>query len=90
MLPGVLLRLWWRGWRVPPGLVITTAAYARFLEANDLERVIRMELGRKPMEEMRWEEIWDVALRIRNRFLRAPVPDEVRADAATLKAHPTR
>ena len=34
-----------------------------------------MELGRKPFESMRWEEIWDVALRIRSAFLSAPLPD---------------
>ncbi len=33
-----------------------------------------MELGRKRFEDMRWEELWDAALRIRNLFLTAPLP----------------
>jgi pyruvate,water dikinase len=33
-----------------------------------------MEIYRKPFEEMRWEEIWDTALRIRNMFIKTPLP----------------
>jgi pyruvate,water dikinase len=36
-----------------------------------------MELGRKPLESMRWEEIWDAALRIRSAFLARPVPPDL-------------
>ena len=36
-----------------------------------------MELGRKDFADMRWEEIWDAALRIRNLFLTNPVPHEL-------------
>ena len=36
-----------------------------------------MELGRKPFESMRWEEVWDTALRIRSAFLSAPVPPAI-------------
>ncbi len=36
------------GWRVPPGVVVSTLAYDRFRRDGDLERRIRMELGRKP------------------------------------------
>ena len=43
---------------------------------NELGPVIQMELGRKSLDEMRWEEIWDAALRIRNRFLSSPMSDE--------------
>ena len=35
---------------------------------------MHMELYRKPFEEMRWEEIWDSALRIRNMFVKTPMP----------------
>jgi pyruvate,water dikinase len=34
-----------------------------------------MELGRKPLDAMRWEELWDAALRIRSAFLRARIPE---------------
>jgi phosphohistidine swiveling domain-containing protein len=62
------------GFRVPAGFCITTLAYERFLDEENLTRAIRMELGRKPFESMRWEEIWDTALRIRSAFLATPIP----------------
>jgi len=62
------------GYRVPGGFFITTKAYEYFLEDQDLARLIRLELGRKTFASMRWEEIWDVALRIRSAFLAAPIP----------------
>ncbi len=65
------------GFRTPEGFCITTEAYRSFLERNRLAPVIRMELGRKPLDEMRWEEIWDAALRIRSAFLAAPLPVEL-------------
>lgn len=70
------------GWRVPPGIVVSTLAYDRFRRAGDLERQVRMELGRKPMDGMRWEELWDAALRLRHTFLAAEMPDDL-ADAIT-------
>ena len=62
------------GFRVPDGFLITTHAYEHFVEGQNLARLVRMELGRKPFASMRWEEIWDVALRIRSAFLAAPIP----------------
>ena len=62
------------GLTVPPTLCLTTRAYELFVDAAGLRSVIRQELGRKNFADMRWEEIWDTALRIRNRFLRAAVP----------------
>lgn len=32
---------------------------------------------RKPFEEMRWEELWDAALRIENLFLNTPLPGKL-------------
>ena len=74
------------GFRVPGGFFITTRAYEHFLEEQDLARLIRIELGRKPFASMRWEEIWDVALRIRSAFLATPIPhDLARAIAAAVE-----
>lgn len=67
---------------VPPTCCLTTRAYDLFVERAGLRAVIHHELGRKSFSDMRWEEVWDVALRIRNRFLRSPVPEEVRAELA--------
>ena len=64
------------GFRTAPGFCVAIGAYERFLEANGLTPVIQMELGRKPLDQMRWEEIWDAALRIRNRFLNSPLEKE--------------
>ena len=77
----------WRRWlahgvSVPPTLCLTTQAYELFVDAASLRPVIRQELGRKHFADMRWEEIWDTALRIRNRFLRASVPQAVEAELA--------
>jgi pyruvate,water dikinase len=65
------------GCPVPRTLCLTTEAYERFVENARLRAVLHQELGRKSFRDMRWEEIWDAALRIRNRFLRAPIPDEI-------------
>lgn len=84
-----LARLKKAGFRVPRGFCITAHAYQRFLEAGDLHRTLHMELGRKAFESLRWEEIWDAALRIRSAFLRTAVPQEVvRAIAAALTEMP--
>lgn len=70
-------RLKQAGLRVAGGFCITTSAYRRFLSQNALESVIALELGRKPLEGMRWEELWDAALRIRSAFLKASFPDDL-------------
>ncbi len=56
---------------VPGGLCVFTGAYDRFLDFAGLRPAITLELGRKRFEDMRWEEVWDASLRIRNLFLRA-------------------
>jgi len=65
---------------VPDGFCVTTAAYEEFLDHARLAKYVAMELGRKPLEEMRWEEIWDAALRIRSEFLHADIPQQVADD----------
>jgi pyruvate,water dikinase len=75
-----LARLAQAGVRVPDGFCIIGVAYERFLQAGDLVRVIQMELGRKPLDEMRWEEIWDAALRLRSAFLNTPIPPPLAGD----------
>lgn len=65
------------GIRVPPGFCLTFSAYRQFLATSNLSDVIQMELGKKSLSKMRWEEIWDAALRIRSAFLRTPVPPEL-------------
>lgn len=72
-----LTRMISAGVQVPSGFCLTVFAYQHVLARSDLPNVIQMELGRKPLDKMRWEEIWDAALRIRSAFLRTPLPLEV-------------
>jgi len=67
-----------KGLRVPEALCITTDAYGEYVKSTGLGNKIIMELYRKPFEEMRWEEIWDTSLRIRNLFSRTSFPQELR------------
>lgn len=73
-----LARLAQAGVRVPDGFCVTSVAYERFVRAGGLVRVIQAELGRKPLDEMRWEEMWDAALRLRSVFIGMPIPGLVR------------
>ncbi len=66
------------GFRVPNGFCLTIWAYEAFVKDAKITTAIRMELGRKSMDEMRWEEIWDAALRIRAMFLAHPLSDRLR------------
>ena len=70
------------GIAVPPFVAVTTDAYEAYLAATDLGADIAWELERKDVADMRWEELWDAALRIRNLFLKTPLPEEVRAALA--------
>ncbi|MDZ4200048.1 MAG: PEP/pyruvate-binding domain-containing protein, partial [Kiritimatiellia bacterium] len=63
-----------QGFRVPVAICISTEVYETYMAATSLRDRVLFELGRKPFEEMRWEEIWDAALRIRNLFLCTPLP----------------
>jgi pyruvate,water dikinase len=58
---------------VPHALCITTTAYNVYVDATGLRERIYFELCRKPFTDMRWEELWDVSLRIRNMFLTTPL-----------------
>jgi pyruvate,water dikinase len=62
---------------IPQTICLTTDAYELFVERGQLRAVIRQELNRKRFADMRWEEVWDTALRIRNRFLRTAIPGEI-------------
>ncbi len=74
-----LARLMRAGLEVPKGFCLTTWAYESFVNQHHVVNAIEMELGRKSMEDMRWEEIWDAALRIRSTFLAQPLPGKVTA-----------
>jgi phosphoenolpyruvate synthase/pyruvate phosphate dikinase len=62
------------GFAVPRAVCVSTDAYDRFVQETGLRNRIFMELSRKPLHSMRWEEMWDCSLRIRNMFLIAQIP----------------
>jgi len=62
------------GLKVPETLFLTVDAYHAFVDATGLRERILLELNRKEFKNMRWEEIWDCATRIRNLFLKKPIP----------------
>ena len=75
-----LARLQHSGVNVPAGLCITTQAYTTYVEQTGVRERMHMELERKPLEDLRWEEMWDAALRIRNMFLTTPMPHDLEQD----------
>jgi len=62
------------GFNVPTALCVTSDAYDRYVSSTGIRERILMEIHRKAFEDMRWEEMWDASLRIRNMFLTAPMP----------------
>ncbi|CCK78203.1 PEP/pyruvate-binding domain-containing protein [Desulfobacula toluolica] len=60
--------------RVPKTFCVPCHVYDSYLSGTRLKDRILMEINRKAIEKMRWEEIWDVSLRIRNFFLTTPIP----------------
>jgi phosphoenolpyruvate synthase/pyruvate phosphate dikinase len=65
------------GLTVPGGLCFTTSAYERYLDETGLRQRLPLLLERKAFSEMRWEELWDLGLRVRNLFLVTPLPEDL-------------
>ena len=74
-----LARLGTAGFNIPDAVCVTTEAYREFVDSAGLPVAIARELGRKRFEDMRWEEIWDAALRIRALFHRTAWPADLGA-----------
>jgi len=66
-----------QGLAVPDALCVTVEAYDEYVTSTGLRERIMMELSRKSFGEMRWEEMWDASLRIRNMFLKTPIANEL-------------
>ena len=65
------------GFQIPETLCISSDTYQQYVEHTGLRERIQLELHRKDFKEMRWEEIWDCATRIRNMFLRKQIPEHI-------------
>lgn len=66
-----------QGFNIADTLCVTTEAYETYIRSGGLRERILLELNRKDAHDMRWEEVWDSALRIRNMFLNTPIPKEL-------------
>jgi pyruvate,water dikinase len=67
------------GFKIPETLFLTVDAYNAFVNGAGLRERILLELNRKKFKDMRWEEIWDCATRIRNMFLKKQIPDPLKS-----------
>lgn len=79
-------RLAGSGVTIPPGLCVTTTTYDRYLDETGLRQRLPLLLERKPFSEMRWEELWDLGLRVRSLFLNTALPAGLAAELAGLLA----
>jgi len=79
-----LARMQRGGLHVPEAICISVETYDEYMASTGLRSQIHMELFRKPFEDMRWEEIWDTALRIRNLFIKTPLPSRLRKQLRAL------
>jgi pyruvate,water dikinase len=76
------------GISVPDTVCVTTGAYEHYVEATGLRERILLELSRKSFDDMRWEEMWDASLRIRNMLLNKRMPAALaRSLGDSLEAH---
>ena len=74
-----LARMAGMGIGVPFAVSVTVMAYRQYMDETGLGDRITLELNRKSFADMRWEEIWDASLRIRNMFLGTPLPGGLHA-----------
>ena len=63
------------GFSIPRTICVTSDAYQAYVNWTGLRERIMLELHRKDFRDMRWEEIWDCATRIRNMFLTRKLPE---------------
>ena len=66
-----------KGLNVPRAIAVTTEAYDAYVTETGLRTKIMMELNRKSYDDIRWEELWDTSLRIRNMFVNTPLPADL-------------
>jgi pyruvate,water dikinase len=71
------------GFTIPQTVCITSDVYQEYVLRTGLRERILLELHRKDFKEMRWEEIWDCATRIRSMFLSKPFPQDIAQDIQT-------
>jgi len=63
--------------RIPRTYCIPIEAYRAFTQQNSLAEKIHLELHRKDLADMRWEEMWDASHRIRGLFQKTRFPPDL-------------
>ncbi len=69
-----------QGIPIPKTFCIPCWVYEEYIDQTRLRDKILLEINKTHFEQMRWEEIWDIALRIRNLFLSTPIPKAIQED----------
>jgi phosphohistidine swiveling domain-containing protein len=68
-----------QGVKLPDAICIPAPAYRYFVQGTGLDQQINLELGKKDFANMRWEELWDISLRLRNGFIKSTMPEDLSA-----------
>ena len=71
-----------QGFDVPKTVCVPRWIYDAYVEETHLKDSVSFQINQKPFKQMRWEEIWDISLRIRNLFLTAPIPERLEKQLA--------
>ena len=69
-----------QGYKIPSGVILPVSWYNDFIEKTGIRSWLQLELSKKPIAEMRWEEIWDLALRIEHVFLKTHLPEQIKEE----------
>jgi phosphohistidine swiveling domain-containing protein len=65
------------GLNVPQSIALGSEVFLEYLNGTGLGREVEKILKNHNLDEMRWEAIWDISLRIRNLFLKVALPPEI-------------
>ncbi|MGC9313673.1 MAG: PEP/pyruvate-binding domain-containing protein, partial [Sediminispirochaetaceae bacterium] len=65
------------GYKVPEGIALSTDVYRQYLQQSGIKPWLSIQLEQRSLDDMRWEELWDLAQTIRLRFLRTPIPESL-------------
>ena len=71
------------GARIPDSAALTSSAYKEYLQSSGMDTIILLELKRKKLNDYRWEELWDISLRIKNAFVRHEMPADMKNEISS-------
>ncbi|HPN83978.1 MAG TPA: PEP/pyruvate-binding domain-containing protein [Victivallales bacterium] len=69
-----------KGFPVPDFFVVQSEFFKEFIKSNNLMESVEFELARKEISQMRWEEMWDASLRIRNLLMKTEISESMRTE----------